>query len=423
MIIQYLKLLFGDYFCRRNLTAKPQGREEVLYAFPSGLSGFGVKKMLAILLFCTANISCQNEAGTETGNSNKTEISANLKVISAAQYKNLGLTLEDMQSTDLAETISVNGRVDVPPENIAKVSLPLSGFVKSLTHNVLPGKYVKKGSVLARTESMEAVQMQQDYLEKFTQNEFLVKELDRQKTLAAEDATARRKLQEAENNFRVNKAAMNAYAAKLQIAGISVAQLQQGKISTSMPVLAPFSGYVKAVHINTGSNFTPTDVLFELIGTQHLHVELKVFEKDAFKLKEGQTVVFNDPKIGGRAEGKVFLVGKSFEDDSRAVNVHVHLSDEKTEQRLIPGQYLNAVIQTEKRAVKSLPESAILQQDNSSFVYVLEKQDQKQVTFKKVLVETGATQDGRIEIRSPLSLQNVVVKRVTFLAGTGESEE
>lgn len=347
----------------------------------------------------------------------------NIKTITAAQYKNMGLEIGDLATSEMAGTIDVNGMVDVPPENVAMVSLPISGFIKSLTHNVLPGKYVAKGSVLAIAQSMEAVQLQQDYLEKFAQKKFLQEELDRQQALTVQDATAKRKLQEAQSNLRVNEAMLNAFAAKLKIIGVSIEKLQRGEFVTALPILAPISGYVKTVHINTGTNFTPADVLFELISKQHLHVELSVFEKDAFKVKEGQTVVFNDPRIGGRIEGKVFLVGKVFEAETKAVNVHVHLSSETAEQRLIPGQFLAAKIQTDSRSANVLPESSISREDGSTFVYILDNQNTEAVFFKKIAVQTGTVQDGKIEIISPLTLSNVVFNKIPFLAGMGGEEE
>lgn len=386
------------------------------------------KKPLLTCLLLTFNLStflfltsCQSP--TEKAVEKTVVQDESVKTITAAQFKNLGLEIGDLETMQLAESIASNGMVDVPPENVAMVSLPVTGFIKTLTHNVLPGKYVAKGSVLATALSMEAVQLQQDYLEKFTQSEFLLKELERQKTLAAEDATAKRKLQEAQNNYSVNNALLSAFSAKLRIMGISVEKLKSGEITTTLPVLAPLSGFVKTVYINTGSNFTPQNVLFELVNKQHLHVELKIFEKDAFKVKEGQTVVFNDPRIGGRVEGKVFLVGKVFEADTKAINIHVHLTNEAAEQRLIPGQFLAAKIQTESRTVSVLPEAAISREDGETFVYLIDNQSNRTVLFKKVAVEIGAIQDGKVEILSPTELKNVVLNKVTFLAGMGGAEE
>lgn len=382
---------------------------------------YGIAVVVAIV-----GLSCQTskeEEATADAPSTETQQVADTKTLTLKQFENMGLELGNSSKGQRADIISVNGMVDVPPENVAKVSYPISGFVKLITHNVLPGKFVAQGSVLATVQSMEAVQLQQDYLEKYTQNEFLVKELDRQKTLVAEDATAKRKLQEAENNFKVNKALLTAYEAKLRVVGISLGKLQKGEITTNLPIVAPISGFVKSANVAIGTNFSPTDVLFELMSKQHLHVELKVFEKDAFKIKEGQTVLFNDPRIGGKVEGKVFLVGKNFEDDTKAINVHVHLSSEKAEQLLIPGQYLAAQILTSSRLANLLPESAVLKEENKNFVYVLSSKNEKEVVFKKIEVEIGTPQNGEVELIVPASLENIVLKRVTFLHGGGAEEE
>ncbi len=393
-----------------------QKTTKIVTSFPLG-EGVGMGFLL-FLLFLT---SCQST--TKKVDEEIIIQDENTKTITAAQFKNMGLEIGDLETVEFAETIAVNGMVDVPPENVAMVSLPVVGFVKTLTHNVLPGQYVTKGSVLATAQSMDAVQLQQDYLEKFTQHDFLQKELERQRELATEDATSTRKLQEAENNFRINKALLSTFAAKLKILGVSLEKLQNGNISTTLPVIAPFSGYVKAVNINTGSNFTPQDVLFELVSKQHLHVELSVFEKDAYKIKVGQTVVFNDPRIGGRVEGKIFLVGKVFDATTKAMNVHVHLTNEAAEQRLIPGQFISASVQTDNRSANVLPESAISREGDKRYVYMLDNQGSDLVIFKKISVETGVVQNEKIEILSPQTLSKVVFNKIPFLAGMGGEEE
>jgi hypothetical protein len=56
-------------------------------------------------------------------------------------------------------------------------------------------------------------------------------------------------------------------------------------------------------------------------------------------------------------------------------------------------------------------------------VYILDKQNAEAVSFKKIAVQTGTVQDGKVEILSPANLQNVVLTKVTFLAGMGGEEE
>ena len=369
-------------------------------------------------IFLLLVLSCQ-----KTAEEASTNFDVNDTFLSSEQYANMGLTLGELETREMAETIYVSGMADVPPENIAAISLPFSGFVKTFTHNVLTGKYVQKGTVLATVQSMEAVQMQQDYLEKFTQRTLLKQELERQKSMASEEATALRKVQEAENNLKVNEAMLAGLVAKIKIAGLSIERLQQGEIQSSIPLVAPFSGYIKEVHVTMGSQFTPADLLFELINKEHMHVELRVFEKDAFKLKEGQIVWFEDPRIGGKVEGIVFLVGKTFEEESRAVNVHVHLKNKAAEQKLILGQALNATIYLNSGTVPTLPEAAILREDGKTYVYVVDKETKEGISFKKVPVEIGTMQNNRVHVLSPDSLQKVVLSKVTFLAGMNKIED
>lgn len=379
-----------------------------------------ISKPISAFLILLAFSACTN-SGAIVEESTSKSASESIK-ISSAQFKKMGLELGDLQTINIAESIAANGMVEVPPENIAEVSYPTNGFIKTLTHNVLPGKYVSKGAVLATAQSMEIIQLQQDYLEKYTQRNFLAQELERQKALVLDDAGAKRKLQEAESNYKVNQAMVSTLEAKMNLLGLPITSIQNGTITNLINIKAPFAGYVQKVNIHTGSNFTPTDVLFELISKEHLHVELKVFEKDAYKLKEGQTVLFNDAKIGGSVQGKVFLIGKNFEEESKAINVHVHLGDEKAEQLLIPGQYLNGQIQTQTRQSKALPESAILRDGEDFYVFIQVQIQGEEVSFNKLKVEIGSTQNGMVEILSPLDIRNVVIQKVNFL-NSGLEEE
>jgi membrane fusion protein, heavy metal efflux system len=342
--------------------------------------------------------------------------------INTSQFEKMGLVLGNMESTTISEAISANGMVDVPPENIAEVSYPTNGFIKTLTHNVLPGKYVTKGSVLATAQSMEVIQLQQDCLEKYNLRLFLAQELERQKAMIAENAGAQKLLQQAEGNYKVNQSLINSFEAKLNLLGLPIEKIRNGEITQQIGIRAPFSGFVQKVNVHTGTNFSPNDVLFELISKEHLHVELKVFEKDANKVKEGQTVVFNDPKIGGIVEGKVFLVGKNFESDTKAINVHVHLSDEKAEQMMIPGQYLNGKIMTDSRQAMTLPEAAVIKEGERSYVFVQKSKEGENLSFEKIEVSSGNNQNGLVEILSPQNLVNVVLSKVNFLAAGFEEE-
>ncbi|WP_157687261.1 efflux RND transporter periplasmic adaptor subunit [Jiulongibacter sediminis] len=343
-------------------------------------------------------------------------------VLTKTQYANLDVTLGNAESRMMSSAITANGMVDVPPENIAKVSTVVNGKIARITHNVLPGKYVKKGSVLALATSTELLDIQQNYLESYLKNDFLKKELVRQQQLITENAGVEKSLQSAQNNLKMNEAVLAGLEAKLKLSNVDLASLQSGKIQEQFYVYSPISGYVKEVFINTGSNFSPTDVLFELISNEHLHVELQVFEKDAMYLKEGQKVMLSGAGLSGQTEGSVFLIAKVFDDQSKAIRVHVHLNDHNAREALIPGQFLTGEIQIDEHEVKALPESSLLREPDGTYILKL-KSEGEEIIFEKMEVETGAVQNGWAEIITPGSFENIVTKGAQLFAGMAGEEK
>lgn len=385
---------------------------------------------LSIILI-TGLSSCSNkktESPTNTAPDTVTikQTSAQIK-ITAEQFKNLNLELGHFSEIAMNDEVKATGMADVPPENLASVNIPITGFVKNIfANNALPGRFVTKGTVLATVESIEFIQMQQDYFQAVAHATFLEKELERQQALSAEDVGVKKKLQQAEAEFNSNAALIKALEAKLKLLGINAPNLKKGDISPVVNIVAPISGYIKETRINTGKSVTPNDVLFEIISKEHLHVELKVLEKDAFKIEKGQKVLIDDKRLGDKVLGTVFLVGQTFEDDSKAINIHVHLNNEQQEQKLIPGMFINAKILTGTRMVKALPESAVLREADGNFIIVLEKQNNKEVVFKKIPVKLGGSQGQNIEVQLPedtSATATMVISKAHFLSGMGGTGE
>ncbi len=347
--------------------------------------------------------------------------------ISLEQFKNLNLELGDFQQTTMSDEIKVTGMADVPPENTASVSVPIAGFIKNITHNnSLPGKYVDKGTVIATIYSLEFVQLQQDYLQALAQSAYFKKELERQQTLSAEDVGAKKKLQQAENDVNANAALLKGLEAKLKMIGTEPNSLLKNDISPAINIYAPISGYIKNANVSIGKAINSSDILFEIISKEHLHLELKVLEKDAFRVQKGQKVILDDARLGGIVQGTVFLVGQVFEGEAKAINVHVHIDNEGQEQKLIPGMFVNAKILTGNRLTQTLLESAILREADGDFIVVMVKQDAKEVSFQKIPVKLGLVQQGKIEVElkeKNVSLGKIVLKNGHFLSSMGGVEE
>ncbi len=107
-----------------------------------------------------------------------------------------------------------------------------------------------------------------------------------------------------------------------------------------------------------------------------MHVDLLVYEKDLQKVKPNQTVRFVlTNQDNAEIRGKIFSVGKAFENETKSVAVHADILNDK--QILIPGMYVNALIDIGKNKVNALPVDAVIKADGREFIFVLEDEEAK----------------------------------------------
>ncbi len=348
--------------------------------------------LLFFCLLCSLFLSCSSSKKQEAKIEQKKEMK-DLVTLTNVQIKNANLMLGGFDNTTISEDVKANGMVDVPPMNMASVSSPINGFVKST--KALPGSFVRKGDVIAIINSMDYIQMQQDYLQTLSKLKFSEQELERQTVLSLEDVGAKKKLQQAESDVSFSKAQAKGIEMKLQLIGNHINNLKNGQIISSVNVVSPIDGFVKTTNLAIGKNVVPTDVLFEITGNAHKHLELKVFEKDLTKISVGQKIIIENPKFSNMSlTATVFLVGKNVEPETKTINIHAHIDSEKAEDKLTVGQYVNTSILTGKRVAKTLPETAILRQGNGGSIFVQIKEN----TFQQIPVKLGLSERGNVEV-------------------------
>ena len=343
--------------------------------------------------------------------------------LTTAQVQAAGIQLGTFARRDLGTEVQATGQIDVPPSHRVSVTAIMGGYVERLP--VLPGQYVARGSVLATLRSPEYLKLQQDYLQSQARIVFLKQETSRQQTLNDEDVGARRKLQQATSELRIEQAAAGSLAAQLRLIGLKPATLGADNIRPNVPLLASIGGYVKSVLVNPGQFVNPQDVLMELVDRSDLHLELKVFERDIAKVKVGQSILFQVPAQGAGARplsATVFLVGKAFDEGGRTVSVHAHLPDTgpgaTAAEALLPGQYVSARILTGRTPQRTLPEDALVPGGEVSYGYYQVKSGAKGSTFCRFRLHPGATDQGQIAVNLLDKLADsthLVIKGTYFL--------
>ncbi|PSL43367.1 cobalt-zinc-cadmium efflux system membrane fusion protein [Chitinophaga niastensis] len=327
--------------------------------------------------------------------------------LTAAQFKTAGIIYGMPENRQISGAVKVNGFLDVPPQQAVSVSVPMGGFVKQTS--LLQGMPVKQGQVIAVLENLDYIQLQQDYLEVKSQLEYATVEYQRQQELARENVNALKTLQQSKAAFQTLQAKENGLKQKLSVLNINMSSLEKGNIQRSVNVYAPISGYVTQVNVNLGQFVNPADILFRIVNTAHLHAELTVFEKDIPKLKIGQQVRFTLANESAQRTATVHLIGREISAE-RTVRVHCHL--EKEDTQLLPGTYLQAMIETGTAGVKALPEAAIVNFENKAYIFLKKATTDSTYHFAMQEVQKGNSEQGYTEVSFPKDTpgNEVVVK-------------
>ena len=151
------------------------------------------------------------------------------------------------------------------------------------------------------------------------------------------------------------------------------------------------------MNITKGAYISPATEILEIINTDHIHLELSVFEKDILPLKEGQAIEFSTPEASDkRHRGKVHRIGSSI-DENRRVIVHGHI-EEPSDFNFISGMFVNAEIIIEDQSYYALPETGVVEMGNRYFVLKLRNKNENEYVFKPLEVDIYDTESGFIAI-------------------------
>jgi membrane fusion protein, heavy metal efflux system len=376
-----------------------------------------MKKILFILFITTSIFACKSKSTTEVVAPIATD--ENTVTLTTAQMKSAEITTGTLEEKEISSILKVNGKIDVPPQNMVSISVPLGGYLKAT--KLLPGMHVSKGEVIAVIEDQQYIQLQQDYLIAKAKISFLANEYNRQRELNKSQASSDKVYQQSEADYRAQSVMISATKEKLQLAGINVSRLSVNNISKSINIYSPINGYVSKVNVNIGKYVSPIDVLFELINPTDIHLALKVFEKDVDKLFVGQKLIaYNNNQPDKKHPCEILLIGK---DLSKEGNTDVHCHFEDYDKSLIPGTYMNAEIDVRSNKTNVLPQDAIVHFENKDYVFV--KIADKQ--FKMTEINIGNEEGGFVEIKADINIadKTFVVKGAytLLMALKNKSEE
>jgi cobalt-zinc-cadmium efflux system membrane fusion protein len=317
--------------------------------------------------------------------------------LTAEQKQNAGINLGEIIQYEMGEEVKCSGLIDVPPVSIASVSLPIAGYVKS-TFELLPGKKVSKGQVLATINSLDYIQMQQEYLQALGALGLSNVEKSRQQVLSNEEVGSKKKFQQAEADQVNLQTQVKSLSLKLEMIGCDLKALAKGNMNAVLAVKSPIDGYIEEQYLAIGKYVTPADILVKIVGTLDKHVEVKVFEKDLSKLKLGQTILVESE--GLRAKAKIFLIGQQVNLETRTTSVHGHFEKIADEKLFTVGQFISAKITVGSKSVSAVPQAALARVGKAGFIYI----ESPAGTMKQIPVEILSSTKDLVGIKPLVNL-------------------
>lgn len=313
--------------------------------------------------------------------------------LSKAQAETIGLEFGSLSSIKVNDFVKATGSLGLPPNAYSSVSAKTNGIIRG-TKKFVEGNYIKKGSVIAYLENADLIVTQQDYLEAKAQLYLKRLEVERQKTLVESNAGVAKNLQNAQAEVSVLEAKTQGLAKQLSFLGISTSNLSPSTIKQQIAIVAPMSGYISKISFHNGMYAQSSVSLMDIISSQHLHLELDVFEKDIANIKKGQKISYTVPALGQTIYyGTVDVIGKEFNSNSKTIRIHGHLDG--TKPTFLKDLFINAKIYLNDVESSALPENAIINDGGNSFIYVAnEKANDDEIEFEKIAVIAGATDNG-----------------------------
>lgn len=340
---------------------------------------------IAVLSFLACGGKQTDQQSAETETPPETHVS-----LSKEQLQNAKVETGMAEKGDISSTLRLSGTIDVPPQNMISVSFPLGGYLKST--RLLPGMRVRKGEVLAVMEDAQFIQLQQEYLLTKSKLTLTEAEFQRQQTLNAGKAASDKVLQQAKSEFETQRITQRALAEKLRLIGLDPEKLSEENLSRTVNVYSPISGYVAKVDVNIGKYTAPTDVLFELVNPEDIHLNLTAFEKDVQQLAIGQPVkAWTNDNPEKKYSASIILVGKNL-DENRSAEVHCHF--DRYDEKLLPGMYMNAEVSVKSQNAWIVPDAAVVRWQNKHYIFI----ENGEGVFEMAEVAPGIAQEGKIQI-------------------------
>ncbi len=280
-----------------------------------------------------------------------------------------------------------NDILEIPAKILANEKVQITTVVSDKIKKIVfkEGKYVKKNQVL---------------IELFDDEEQAIK-----KQILAEVKEAQLNYERANKLFSKGNISQTVLDNRMMLKDKLDARLEEinAKIN-DLKILAPFDGIISVKNFSEGSLVKPGDIITTLYDIKNLKIQAKVPEKFINKINNKTTFSLKssiDSNIN--VKGNVSIIDPLVNDETRTFKIIGIINNPNNLFK--PGLMVNLTFKFNDRKSFFVRENAVFNQDNISYVYLVNK---KNIISKKK-VSVGLRKDGFVEILDGLNSFDLVV--------------
>ena len=338
-------------------------------------------------------------------------ITALLIGIKAVSKNHVEYETASIERRTITQVVEASGTIN--PVNTVSVGSTVSGLISAIYVDF--NSKVTKGQLLAEIDprTFQATVDQNlalmnsakaDYLNKQAAYEMSSKTLRRYKNLYAKNFIPKSELDQAEADYKANKADVDAAQAKINQ---TRAQYNQSVVNLNYTkIVAPVNGMIISREIDLGQSVAASFQAPELFtiaqDLEKMQIEVNVSEADIGKIKEGQDVMYTlDGYPDSEFYGKVTQVRISPTTVSNVVTYSVIVTVDNADLKLKPGMTANVSIITAKN-------ENVLTVPNIALKFTPKSDGQKYKTqglwikdglkLARIDIKTGASDDAYTEV-------------------------
>lgn len=373
--------------------------------------------VIAALLCITVAVSgCSGDSAKSepAKEPNALESRRNDIVISTIHLNSSGITFGRAEMREVESTVSGPATFVPIPDNVANVSIPISGIIDKVLVN--EGAVVREGQPLCYIRSTELEGLRAEYFKSKSSLDLAEQTFRRQQRLHEQRLISDQDMQEAQAHLDAATAEFRGIEGMTRAVGLERQDLSPSASPGSMFVVrAPIAGTVTVRTAIRGSQIDSASMLFKIVQLRELWADVQIPADHAMRISPGDRATLSvSSDASTPVDGIVDQIGSEVNPSTRCLSVKVRVRNE--DRKLLPQLFARATIMHGGTTTCLCVPNDAIAEDRSGDVrreYVFLKVNDS--TFSKRIVTVGSRGSRYSEIRDGLADGETVATNALFI--------